>query len=391
MNFFMKILPCLDPLRLVISKLVALLILVSAFSMSGVEKDPQSVDAIVTMNDGAVISGTLEMIGANPLTITPLKESRQKQFRLEDIVSIDNKVETEDMKKPWVYKESGSTEKFYYDEKEYPFMNFITKVTLLDGSTVTGHIISAAFYIRDKNGKHKMFLQRQIKGEKGQTIGEVSYPASLQFPGNKATNAVPFKGSVEGLGKLEKVSAFDIERENVLAAKISDGGVFDFGNLLPGTYDLFVLTDTYAIGGLSGNIPSGIGSNPLQGNDLEGIRKVLPLTDDFFKDRCILKLEGSRNYAKTLAYKQRSDFVDDLGNPVRGIRIWHLELMTWHLPEKEWQLDKRFVLIRCKQQESEKARRLFIVPSLGAVKPGSALKLNKETIDGDRGFVQDLK
>ena len=190
---------------------------------------------------------------------------------------------------------------------------------------------------------------------------------------------------------MEKVSAFDNERETLLAAKVTDGSKFDFGNLLPGTYDLFILSDTYVLAGMSGDIPSSIKKNPLQDGDLEAIRKVLPLTDDFFKERWILKLEGSRNYAKTLAYKQRSDFLDDLGNAVHGVRLWHLEMMTWHLPETEWQLDNRYVLIRHKQQESEKVRKLYTVPSLSAVKPGSELKLNKETIDGDKGFVQDLK
>ena len=109
-----------------IKKLTLSILLIWGLSLFGLDKEPVDVDAIVTMNDGSVLSGTLEMIGSNPLTITPLKESRQKQFRLEDIVSIDHGVETADMKKPWVYKESGSTEKFYYDEKEYPFMNFIS-------------------------------------------------------------------------------------------------------------------------------------------------------------------------------------------------------------------------------------------------------------------------
>lgn len=373
------------------TRLAVLMSFLWVLSVSGMDKETVSVEAIVAMNDGTVFSGTLTMIGANPLTITPLKESRQKQYPLEDIVSIDNNVETADMKKPWVYKESGSIEKVYYDEKEYPFINFVTKITLVDGSTVTGHIISAAFYLKDNSGKRKVFLQRQIKGQKGQALNDVSYPVSLQFPGSKAVDAVPFKGTVEGLGKLEKVSAFDIERETLLAAKVSDGSKFDFGNLLPGTYDVYILTDTYVLAGFSGKTPSNIKDNPLQDGDLEAIRKVFPLTDDFFKERWILKLAGSREYAKTLAYKQRSDFLDDLGNPVHGIRLWHLELMVWHLPENEWQLDKRFVLIRHKQTDSEKVRKLFVLPSLGAVKPGTELKLNKEIVDGDRGFIQELK
>ncbi len=362
--------------------------------LAAVDKEPESAEAIVTMNDGSAVSGVLTMIGSNPLTVSPLKEKRQKQCRFQDIVSIENKVETSEMLKPWVYKEAGKTEKYYFDEKEYPFINFLTTVTLVDGSTVSGHIISAAFTLKTDSGKQKIFLQRQLKGDKGQEMKDVSYPAVIQFPGNKAENAVQLKGTVEGLGRLEKVSALDVERETVLAAKIAADGKFDFGNLLPGAYDVFVLTDKYVLAGFSGNIPSNIKGRPLQDGDFEALKKVFPLTDDFFKEkeRWLLKLDGSRDYAKTLAYKRRADYVDGMGKAVHGVRVWHLEIMTWHLPESEWQLDKRFVLIRHKQQEkSESDRKLFMVPSIGAVRPGAELKISKEMIDGDRGFIQDLK
>ncbi len=358
--------------------------------MAAAEKDAESAEAVVTMSDGSTISGTLSIIGSNPLTISPNGESRQRQFYLRDMLSIEHGIESANMKRPWVYKEAGSIEKFYFDEKEYPFVNFLTKITLVDGSVVTGHIVSAAFNIRDSAGKHKLFLQRQIKGEKGQAMEEAVFPSSIRFPGSKAKDAMPLMGVVEGLGKLEKATAFDIERENVVAGKISEDGKFDFGNLLPGYYDVTILTDSHALTGFSQAVPSNVKDNPLQEEDLDNLKKVFPLTDDFFKERWLMCISGSRNYAKTLAYKRRADYVDDMGNPVKGVRIWHLELMTWHLPESEWQLDRRFILIRHKQQDSDKPRKLFAVPGLGAVKPGTDLKIGKEAVDGGKGFIRNL-
>lgn len=369
--------------------------MILAFSLAGAEKEPESAEAIVTMNDGTALSGTLTIIGSNPLTISPQKEKRQKQFLFQDIVSIENKVETSEMLKPWVYKEAGKTEKYYFDEKEYPFINFLTRITLVDGSVVTGHIISAAFNFKTSEGKQKIFLQRQLKGDKGQEMKDVTYPSMIQFPGNKAKDAAQLKGTVEGLGRLLKVSALDVDRELVLAAKVSEGNKFDFGNLLPGRYDIYVFTDTHVLAGFSGDIPSNIKEKrPLQDGDFEAIKKVFPKTDDFFKvnERWLLKLDGSKDYAKTLAYKRRADYVDDMGKPVHNVRVWHLEVMTWHVPESEWQLDKRFIMIRHKQQEaSEKNRKLFIAPSLGGVKPGTELKINEELINGDKGFIQNLE
>ena len=254
------------------------------FSVSGIEKEPESAEAIVTMSDGSVISGTITVIGANPIAITPEKDNRQKQFYFKDILSIEHKTESAEMKKPWVYKESGSIEKVYYDEKEYPFINFITKITLVNGAEVVGHIVSAVFNLKDKRGKYKIFLQRQIKGEKGEKMEDVVYPVMLRFPGNTAKDATPLKGTIDGFGKVTGVSAMDIERETVLNAKLSGGGTFDFGNVLPGVYDIYILTDSCALAGFSGSLPSNMKSRPIQEGDLEAIRKVFPLTDDFFKD-----------------------------------------------------------------------------------------------------------
>jgi hypothetical protein len=360
-----------------------------ALAVSGLEKAPESAEAIVTMSDASVISGTITVIGSNPLTIAPIKDNRQKQFFLRDIVSIENKTESAEMKKPWVYKESGSIEKVYYDEKEYPFMNFITKITLVDGSEVTGHIVSAAFNVKDKTGKYKIFLQRQIKGEKGEKIEDVVYPVSLRFPGNTAKDATPLKGIVEGFGKVVSVSAMDMERETVLNAKISVDGTFDFGNVLPGVYDIYILTDSCALAGFSGTVPSNMKNRPIQAGDIESIRKVFPLTDDFFKDRWVLKLDGSRDYAKTLVYKRRAEFYDS-ASIVPGGYIWHLEIMCWHLPENEWQLDKRHIVIRCKQKGAEKIRKLYNLQILSAVKPGVELKVNPETVCENREFIRDL-
>lgn len=354
----------------------------------GVEREPESAEAIVAMSDGSVISGTISIIGSNPLTISPEKDNRQKHYYFKDIVSVEHRTESAELKKPWVYKESGSIEKVYYDEKEYPFMNFITRITLVDGSVINGHIVSAAFNVKDKTGKYKIFLQRQIKGEKGERIEDVVYPVMLRFPGNAAKDATPLKGVVDGYGKLEKVSAMDIERETVLNARIS-GGSFDFGNVLPGSYDIYVLTDSCVLAGFSGAVPSNIKARPLQEGDLEAVRKALPLTDDFFKDKWVLKLDGSRDYSKTLVYKRRAEFYDS-ASIVPGGYIWHLEVMCWHLPENEWQLDRRHVLIRCKQKGNEKVRKLYAVPALSAVKAGTEMKINPETVGENREFIRNL-
>lgn len=334
---------------------------------------------VATFSDGTALSGEARLIGARPLILVPLGEKRQRMFQLADLAAVAQEIETAGMERPWTFKESGKPEKVYLDG-EYPLINFRTRLTLVNGGTVTGHVISAAFAFKSGSGSRKLFLQRQIKGSISEKMDDIVYLQSLRLTGNAITAGKPLRGQVEGFGSVLSVTALDNERSDVLYARVIPGNRFDFGMMLPGSYDLCVLTDSHVLTGLSAAVPHDKDGDTLQPGDLDAIRKKFPLADDFFKDRWVLAVQGSRDFAKALVYKRRADYYDAKRWTPGGF-LWHLEIWSWHLAGTEWKVDRRFILVRHKQQGGEQNRVLVTGPLLDAVTPGQDLLIRSDGTD----------
>ena len=345
------------------------------------------VPAVITFSDGSVLAGDVGVIGARPLTLVPLGEDRQRMVLLRDILSIEHEAETATMERPWVFKESGRAEKVYLDG-HYPLLNFITRVTLASGATVTGHVVSAVLALKTDQGTKKLFFQRQIKGSTDQTLADIVYVSHVRMTA-AAAGGGPITGRVEGFGRVESVTALDNERGQVLFARVKDNA-FDFGAVLPGTYDLCVLTDTHVLTGHSDAAPREAAGAPLQEGDLAAINKNFPLADEFFNDRWILRLRGNRSFAKALVYLRRDKYYEaEKWSP--GGFLWHLEVWSWHLADPDWKLDRHYILVRHKQKGGEQNRKLMTGKALGAVAPGRArvIQPGGENHD-DWTFIRDL-
>ncbi|MDX9867083.1 MAG: hypothetical protein RBT78_04085 [Kiritimatiellia bacterium] len=344
---------------------------------------PASDPAVAEWSDGAARAGEVRVIGSRPLTLVPLGESVPRRYPLEDLLRIEQQTETAGMERPWVFKEAGRPEKVRL-EGAYPLLNFRTCLTLSNGSMVTGHVISLALTLDTGNGREKIFLQRQIRGAKGQRLEDVAYLRSLRLLDRApAAGGGTLRGRVAGCGPLLSVTALDTRREGVLAARLTAPDRFDFGTLLPGEYDVCVLTATHALFGLSDAVPPGARGEPVQAGDLEAVRRVFPLADDFFNDRWVLALRGNRACASALVYKRRADYYEaERWTP--GGFLWHLEVWRWHRAGDEWKVDRRHILIRHKQKGGEANRLLVASPLLEAVRPGNDLDLR---FDGEKRDV----
>jgi len=350
----------------------------------------RSVPVIATFSDDTLVEGEARVIGSRPLTLVLLGENRQRMFTLADLADVEQIVEQASMERPWTFKEAGRPEKVYL-EGEYPLVNFLTRLTLVNGSVVTGHVISAALELKGPTGKKKIFLQRQIKGTKTETLNDLVYLRTLRMPNAAIADGRPIHGRVEGFGTVISVSALDTLRGHMLFARVTDGTRFDFGTLLPGRYDLCVLTDTHALTGLSDAVPSEAANGaPLQKGDLDAIHAKFPLADDFFNNRWILRLGGNRAHAKALVYKRRADYYEAARWTPGGF-LWHLEVWTWHFAEPDWKVDRRHILIRHKQKGGERNRTLLLNERLGAVTPGTELHLQaNEAPDGTWQIIRTL-
>lgn len=349
----------------------------------------EAVPTVVTFSDDTVASGDIRMVGPRPLTLVPLGEDRQRMFTLGDLVTLEQEVEKAGMERPWTFKEAGRPEKVFLDG-EYPLINFRTRITLVNGSVVTGHMVSAVLALTSDSGQQKLFLQRQIKGTKEEKLADVTYVSSIRMTANAISGGLPIRGIVEGFGTVESVTAMDNGRGHVLFANVTKDNRFDFGIVLPGCYDLCVLTDTHALAGLSDAGPGEAAGDSLQEGDLAAINEKFPLADDFFNDRWILRLRGNRAFAKALVYKRRADYYESQRWTPGGF-LWHLEVWSWHLAAPDWKVDRRYLLIRHKQKGGEQNRKLMTGKMLDAVVPGSVLHVRPDEKNNEAWhFIRDL-
>ncbi len=370
----------------VISLSVALLALAGGLRAAAVTETP--VTAVVTFSDGSTFSGDLGVVGARPLTLVPFGEDRQRTFLLRDIRSVEHTPENTSLERPWVFKESGKAEKVYLDG-HYPLLNFQTRVTLVSGLCVSGHVVSAVLRLNDGQGQRKLFLQRQIKGALGESPADILHVSQIRMSGAMPGGG-PLRGRVDGFGRLQSVTALDNERGQIIYARVAADSTFDFGAVLPGTYDLCLLTDSHVLLGLSDDGPRERPGAPLEPGDLDAINRLFPLADEFFKDRWIVGLRGSRSFAKALVYLRRSEYYEaERWTP--GGFLWHVEVWSWHLADPDWKLDRHHLLLRHKQKGGERNRKLMTGTALGAVPPGSDLHITSDSANhADWTFIRDL-
>jgi hypothetical protein len=273
-------------------------------------------------------------------------------------------------------------------------------VKLASGKVVSGHLMTTPLYVRvpgvenpmDYDNK-KFILKFQIKGEVGQTFKDIVHVTSVVF-----TDATPaaaaeadngsIRGIIKGLGKLEQVAAFGIERMagypgNVDAQKET----YCIENLPKDVYDIAVLTDRGAWVGLSDVAKTVKGARPLEPEDEQAIAKTLAKFEDFFDQQQVLAVKGHCEAAKTVVHQWRQrEQHDEEG--LKGQQIHRLDIWCWHKRATEWHIDKvgRAQLFRYFEPKEGNKRPIRMLPQIGGVKVDPATKKPVElNYDGAAG------
>lgn len=356
------------------------------------------VRALVVFSDGEAAEGMMRVIGSRSLTLVPAGERRQRMIRLDDIRRIDHRPEAERMERPWTFRESGKHDKIFFDG-EYPLLNFTTTVELVDGRRLTGHLISVALELRPgatgapaagRTRTRKVFLKRQMRGKVGEGMEALVYPRTIRFPDHGPVTAKRLRGTVTGFGRLLQVNVCDLDREQMIRASVGEG-TFDAGRLLPGRYDVTVLTERAVLTGFAPGGRPGVASGELlTESDRAAVERLFPLADDFFRERRMVVFAGDSGHARALVYKRRADY-HDAQRLTPGGWLWHLEAWVWHRAQDQWKLDRRLILMRHRQQGGEPVRPLVRLAALEAVAPGQAVVVTaKGAADGVGSSLDNL-
>jgi len=318
--------------------------------------------ARLEMSDGQTIQGEV-YVTQDRLSIYNDAHKRYVTIPVAQIKQVETILENETMERKWIFLEDGRDEKFYTDET-YPVRSFKTRLTLHDGSTLTGHVTSRRVLVRSESGTVRLMLSRKLEGNVGQEPAALVYIETLTFLGEGREGTI---GTISGRVRLPTgerllaVKAIHLDHDFVAQASLSEGGKFAFAGCTAGAYDLVVVTDKSIYVYFSRENDEGAAR--LHTRVLEEIRRWAAAVRDFFHVQDPVYGAGNGERAYVLVRKERHGGMTaaDGAKLIRRYDVWLL-----HKPREQWQIKKRFYISRKQTADARDPReRIVVSPQLG--------------------------
>jgi hypothetical protein len=136
---------------------------------------PGALPGVLERSDGKRIPGHIYTTVRRPLQVYDAEHERWRQIPLAAILSIEAVVVDAQMENRWRWKAMGVPERVYTGEL-YPTRRYQWRVTLADGSQLTGAVKGQPIWIESGGVKSGPFvLHERDKGPIGSTLDELLY------------------------------------------------------------------------------------------------------------------------------------------------------------------------------------------------------------------------
>jgi len=310
----------------------------------------------IELSSGQVFSGKVRLTRKAVFKLTDAKAHRKYRIDPSEVASLEMRVVSEAMERPYTFKNPGDPTKTY-SEGRYPVRNLACTLTRKDGRTISGDLISTIVYLRPKGAEDEVRfkLVRQQKGTVGQSLADLVYVRAIRWDGAEgAFIPATLRGRIDAPHPLEAIAAYRRESNLVYPGRVDKDNRFEIGGLPAGTYDLFAQTRNEFL-------------HPLEsGEDLAAVQEATGMASDFFEQRKVWALQGTRKASRALVLKVRTGKTS-FERELQGAKLWRLEIWLWHAVGKEWRIDRRVLLFRGRKQPDQVARTVRRVASLGAI------------------------
>ncbi|MHC4934193.1 MAG: hypothetical protein ACYTGV_18630 [Planctomycetota bacterium] len=320
----------------------------------------------VELSDGTVMRGAVTFTKGTVLKLT----AKRRKHRIDpaDVAVLEMEVDKQSMERPYTFKNPGDPTKSY-GEGLYPLRNLRCRLTRKDGKVLEGDLISTIVYLLPAGAEDRIRfkLVRQQKGKVGEALDDLVYLRAIRFRSAEAFTPATIRGTLDVPHALESVVAYHRERNGVYRGSVADGNAFEVPGLPPGTYDLFAQTTNEFLHPLEGDLPG-----------LDEVRKSTAMAADFFEEREVFLLTGTREAARALVLKYRVGKTS-YERELEGAKLWRLEVWLWHALEAEWRLDRRVLLFRGQKKEEDVARTPRRLERLGGLRlaAGATLEVKR--------------
>jgi hypothetical protein len=302
------------------------------------EEEEAPVPGRITLSDGTVFEGTIRTTRGKPLVLFEAETGRRLDLLVKDIHLIRVHVTSEEQYRIWRWVEDGSREKVYTGES-YPKRAYETEITLRNGQVHRGNIVAVVYIYPEGSAKpKKVLLKKAEQGEIGETLKDLIHVESIEFEGpapDGTTDPTGIRLEVDPADLVLAAHALPRDRNRSAEGALPDGeGPVRFPHLLPGTYDLAVVTENrifYALG------VGADGGKVLTGAALEEVKARVAEIPDFFEQKTVLAGVSAGDKIRALVFKERQGPTSMGGE--RTFRRWEI----WSLRKggDRWLVDNR--------------------------------------------------
>jgi hypothetical protein len=148
----------------------------AAAEEGGARKD--AVPGYVELSSGAKAAGRIYTTRSRRLKIFNMEKGIYEYVPVPAVRKIETVVEWERMEKEWRFKEAGSTEKVSTG-RSYPARKLAYRLTLVNGHTITGHILGQPLYLAHEGKADRFILHDRQKGPLDTTLEDLVYIRSV--------------------------------------------------------------------------------------------------------------------------------------------------------------------------------------------------------------------
>jgi len=145
---------------------------------------------IVEFSDGKSVAGNITLTPGKQIQV--LAGEQQRAFGLEQVREMRFAPAEEAMERKWRFIEAGKPMKEFTGQP-FPVRHVRATMTLSDGSTFQGHLLTTVLYVEAKEGTQKVILYAKQRGEEGQTLAQLVYPTLVRFTDEAAKSAAELK------------------------------------------------------------------------------------------------------------------------------------------------------------------------------------------------------
>jgi len=318
----------------------------------------------VVLSDGTVHEGRIGTTRGKPLRLVEADTGRRLDLRLSEIRRIVVRVVKEEQYRVWRWVEDGSREKVYTGES-YPRREFETEITLRNGQVHRGGIVAVLYvHVEGRKKPEKMILRKERRGEVGETLADLVHVEAVEMDvglEERAPSVTSLVLEVEPAAALVTAHAIPRGRDrSVEMLPADEPGRAVFPGILPGTYDLAVVTEDAIWIALGAGKEGG---GPLDTKTLVEVESRVEEIPDFFEEKEVLHAVREGDTLRVVVRKRRTGRTSMDGNLT--FRRW--EVWSMHRGGDRWLVDARAFLWREHGEDLPAPREVRPAESLGGI------------------------